>query len=386
MLMEAGAVFEARDAHQNTPLHFAASRGDIEACQVLMEAGAAIEASNTQQDTPLHLAVRYGHIQVCRMLMEAGAVFEARDVFHCTPLHVAAASGHIEACRILMEAGASVEATDAHQCTPLHLAAHAGHDGVCKLLTFEGADLTARSSTNEIPADVAQDSGHAALAAHLRNSNGAHCLRCTGPSLEPRLLWNDTNLQQQDTMLNEMQGQWLARVVEGCAHARVGLTLRGAFRGGLSTRMLLHIMGYVFGGTPAHLQSCISTGRVAASAAVEGNVQVQAVADSTVPAVGRVESALHGQGQQLPKRVLARLVAELTGVLHALARAVTVTVTPVPQPVSSTATLGIETRQQLQAALVLHIVELKKEAEGGCEWLRGYCDFLQRRHHRLGST
>jgi hypothetical protein len=64
-------------------------------------------------------------------------------------------------------------------------------------------------------------------------------------------------------MLDEMQEQWLATVAEGCAHARVGLTLRGAFNGGLSTRMLLHVMGYVFGGTQAHLQSCISTGRMA---------------------------------------------------------------------------------------------------------------------------
>jgi hypothetical protein len=40
-------------------------------------------------------------------------------------------------------------------------------------------------------------------------------------------------------MLDEMQAQWLARVAEGCAHARVGLTLRGAFGGGLLTGMLV---------------------------------------------------------------------------------------------------------------------------------------------------
>jgi ankyrin repeat protein len=142
--------------------------------------------------------------------MEAGASVDTRNAQQCTPLHLAALEGHIEACQVLMEAGAVVDARSAKQFTPLHLAAMFGHDGVCKLLTFEGADLTARSSVNEIPADVAQDNGYDSLAAHLRNSNGAHCLRCTGPSLEPMLLWNDTTLQQQDTMLDEMQAQWLA--------------------------------------------------------------------------------------------------------------------------------------------------------------------------------
>jgi hypothetical protein len=84
-----------------------------------------------------------------------------------------------------------------------------GHDSTSMLLVFEGADLTARDSINHTPADIAQSKGHAALAAHLRSTNGgSHCLRCMGPSLERRLLWNDTNRQQQETMLDEMQAQW----------------------------------------------------------------------------------------------------------------------------------------------------------------------------------
>jgi hypothetical protein len=120
-------------------------------------------------------------------------------------------------------------------------------------------------------------------------------------------------------MLDEMQAQWLASVAEGCAHARIGLTLRGAFRGGLSTCMLLHVMGYVFGGTLAHLQSSISTGQVAAvSHALDD--------DSSVV-----------QEQQLPKLAL---------VSHALALAAT----PTLQPVGSSATtvLSDKARRKLQ--------------------------------------
>ena len=81
------------------------------------------------------------------------------------------------------------------------------------------------------------------------------------------------------------------------------------------------------------------------------------------------ESAQHDQEQLPPKLAL---------VSHALALAAT----PAPQPVGSgsTSAMGVEARQRLQAALARLAAE---SAEGGCEWLQAYCDFLQRRH-RLG--
>jgi hypothetical protein len=301
---------------------------------------------------------------------------------------MAAEMGHVEVCRILMKARAAVDARGAQQRTPLHLAAMKGHDSTSMLLVFEGADLTARTSANHTPAGLALRQGHAALAAHLRSTNGAHCLRCTGPSLERRLLWNDTNQQQQETMLDEMQAQWFARVAEGCAHARVGLTLRGAFGGGLSTRMLLHVMGYVFGGTLAHLQSSISTGRVAvarglvtqtaaASTVVDG-ATVAAEAAGAVPAAKRAEVGGTGRGgpmQEPAQHEQEQRSPKLALVSHALALAAT----PAPQPAGSGSTdvIGAEARQHLQAALACLAAEA---AEGGCEWLQAYCDFLQQRH------
>jgi ankyrin repeat protein len=378
VLMEAGATIEARNGQQHTPLHAAAQEGHIQVCRILIEAGAAVEARNKYQSTPLHRAAISGHDHLCRMLIEAGATLDARNGQQHTPLHVAALKGHAEACRVLMKAGAAVDArtdiqnTPLHlaasggytevcriltvakaavdarnggQCTPLHLAALQGHNGTCTLLTYKGADLATRASTNRTPAQIAQHKGHAALAAHLRNSNGAHCLRCTGPSLEPRLLWNDTPQPQQDAMLDEMQAQWLARVVEGCAHARVGLTLRGAFGGGLSTGMLVHVMGYVFGGTQSHLKSCISTGRVAAvtrlpkpmaklvakiAAAVDVEGAVSAQSDGAVPAAKRAKVGGTGGGgpmQELAQRNLEQMPPKLALVSHALALATT----PPPQ-------------------------------------------------------
>jgi hypothetical protein len=430
--MEAEAEIEAMDDNQCTPLHSAAFNGHVEVCRVLTEARAAIDARNCEQKAPLYLAAQEGHAEVCRVLTEAGATIDIRDQHQCTPLHAAAANGHVKACDALMKAGAALEARDgkhatplhhaaqegqvevcrmlteagaavdarpvAGEITPLHLAAMFGHESTCILLAFKGADLTSRGSGHRYR--CAELAGHTALAAHLRNGNGAHCLRCTGPSLEPRLLWNDTPQQQQDAMLDEMQVQWLAKVAEGCAQARVGLTLRGAFGGGLSTSILLHVIGYVFGGTQAHLQSCISTGRVAAArglakhtvatvaaAVVNGTLAVTVVAaemvlSSAVPTVVKVKAGGTGRGglkhdstqhdqeqEMLPPR--------LALVSHALALAAT----PAHQPVisSSTTVLGAGSKLQLQAVLA-RLVAAAEAAEGGCDCLHGYCDFLQRRH------
>jgi hypothetical protein len=349
LLVEAGADKDNATTIGWTPLSVACEEGHIEVVGLLVEAGADKERARTDGSTPLLIACEKSHIEVARLLVEAGADKEKASIDGRSPLLIASRHGHIEIVQLLLGAGADKDAASTDGCTPLHLAALHGHDALCMLLTFEGADLTARTSRNQSPgdmspADAAQFRGHVSLAAHLRSSNGVHCLRCTGPSLERRLLWNDTNKQQQDTMLDGMQAQWLARVAEGCAHARVGLALRGVFGGALSTCMLVHIMGYVFGGTQAHLQSCISTGRMTAAAAVEKQ--------ALPPRLGLMSYALALQVERFLEQVTpCSMVLEKAAAkrLHA----------------------GIS---ELMAA------SDDTMEEGGCMWLHGYCDFLQQRH------
>jgi hypothetical protein len=188
-------------------------------------------------------------------------------------------------------------------------------------------------------------------------------------------------------MLDEMQAQWLARVAEGCAHARVGLTLRGAFSGGLPTDILLHVMGYGFGGTLVHLQSCISTGRVAAAgglatqttaataAVVVDGTTVAAEVEGVVPALKRTKVGDTGRGGQMQESAQhdqGRLPPKLALVSHALALAAT----PRPQPVVSSSTGGMsaEARQHLQAALARLAAEAaERGAASGCRRTATFC-------------
>jgi ankyrin repeat protein len=430
LLVEAGADKEQPLTNGCTPLYTACFNGHIQVVQLLVEAGANKEQPLTNGFTPLYTACFNGHIQAVRLLVEAGADKDKAGTNGFTPLHAACLllNGHIEVVRLLVEAGTAKDKAGTNGHTPLHCAAFHGHDAICMLLAFEGADLTARTLQNQTPADNAQINGHASLAAHLRCSgwqhrclslqlnNGVRCLRCTGPSLERRLIWYDTNQQQQETMLDEMQAQWLARVAEGCAHARVGLTLRGAFNGGLSTCMLLHVMGYVFGGTQVHLQSCISTGR---SVSMLFNIGERCSAKcatghwiSNIPAAVDVHgvvvaAAAAGSGRGGSMQELAREQLPLPPKLALVSYALALAATPKPQPIprAGPPVLGDEARQKLQTVLrhaatrscewlygppVLHPVlgeearqQLQtalRQGSSSCEWLHAYCDFLQRRY------
>jgi len=61
------------DTLGNTPLHWAASGGHAQACQLLLEQGADVNALNQFGDTPLHRAAWKNHIKTCELLLQHGA-------------------------------------------------------------------------------------------------------------------------------------------------------------------------------------------------------------------------------------------------------------------------------------------------------------------------
>jgi uncharacterized protein len=61
-LLFAGADIDARGAHNITPLHLAASRGDEDLCDLLIHRGAEIHARMEDGTTPAMLATARGHL------------------------------------------------------------------------------------------------------------------------------------------------------------------------------------------------------------------------------------------------------------------------------------------------------------------------------------
>jgi hypothetical protein len=84
------------DSFGNTPLHYAASQGNLILAQALVSVGGinadrGINFTNNKGQIPLHAAAENGHSEVLWLLMASGADVNRRDIAGNAPIHFAAA-------------------------------------------------------------------------------------------------------------------------------------------------------------------------------------------------------------------------------------------------------------------------------------------------------
>ncbi|XP_011696912.1 PREDICTED: transient receptor potential channel pyrexia-like [Wasmannia auropunctata] len=133
---------------RSTPLHLAAEEGSVECTRLLLNAGAAWESKNSRGQTAMHLAALAQSAETLDALIKAGAKVNEEDDDGRTPLHAAVAkalrSG--ELVKTLIQAGASVNKADNFGYTPLHIAALNENSPTVMMLVSKGADVTARTN------------------------------------------------------------------------------------------------------------------------------------------------------------------------------------------------------------------------------------------------
>lgn len=112
---------------------------------VVLMLTAAASVSVLAQESQLHAAARKGDIETIRALLGKGAAIDARDANGATPLLVATHSNQVDAARVLIQAGADVNAKDGIHDSPYLYAGARGHDEILKMTLAHGADL---KSTN----------------------------------------------------------------------------------------------------------------------------------------------------------------------------------------------------------------------------------------------
>jgi ankyrin repeat protein len=178
VLVAAGAVADARDAHGRTPLHVAAFAGRHAAMRALVDAGAdpnalehdrydivtiaavandvptlrvALDIGNRPGNitsrydgTALIAAAHLGHADVVRVLAAAGAPLDHVNNLHWTALTESIVLGdggprHVDTLRTLVDAGASTTLTDRSGATPLALAKARGYHAMSEILMRAGA-------------------------------------------------------------------------------------------------------------------------------------------------------------------------------------------------------------------------------------------------------
>jgi ankyrin repeat protein len=93
---------QGQDETKRTPLHWAASTGKRELCEMLLTRGANINAVEAKEKTALHLAVTHGRDDMVELLIKYGANVNARSDGKWTALHNACQQGSAKIVRTLL--------------------------------------------------------------------------------------------------------------------------------------------------------------------------------------------------------------------------------------------------------------------------------------------
>ena len=155
-----------------TPLWWAAWRGDLEAVAVLLaDPSVDVNQADTNGGTPLFMAASQGHAKVVEAFVAAPSIDSnnARAADKKTPLAIGAYKGHSEVVAALLPArGINLNIADDDESTPLSLAAGEGHIECVKLLlAASGIDINEANDDGETPLFHAARRGAVAVVAAL---------------------------------------------------------------------------------------------------------------------------------------------------------------------------------------------------------------------------
>lgn len=105
LLDEYHVKVDVTNGNEGTPLHVAASQAQPKAARMLLDRGAMVNARAKDGATPLHFACfkgrKQGHIEVARLLLQNGADVNAKMDNGATPLSVATSRGNTEILNLI---------------------------------------------------------------------------------------------------------------------------------------------------------------------------------------------------------------------------------------------------------------------------------------------
>jgi hypothetical protein len=360
LIREGANVNEATSGGGVTGLQLSSQLGHGPVVQLLLGIGADMERPDKSGYTALMLACAVGHWAVVELLVSSGASVNAVSTnasglmvparsFCWSPLFIAASRGHHDVVKALIASG-RLDRLPELLSICLIVAARGAHDRVCLQLLSIGADLYAKSvwkGVSRTAGQVAFDHTHFELAIHLDwdEEHGAmyEPLRCLGPppshgnlllrgkpSHPSTEVWKWRKERSQwltEGGIDTLQSQWLDHVMVGTMRAEVLLIMRKV---PLPTHFVEGIMAYVRGSDAVkyrELESALST---------DTRLPLDAYT-LAVEATTNFENGRRRHDENDMQETVAEGLAERLAPIKAL---------------------------------------LKQAEDGGCEWLRAYCDFL----------
>ncbi|MDQ7827276.1 MAG: ankyrin repeat domain-containing protein [Candidatus Eremiobacteraeota bacterium] len=135
----------------DTPLHYAARKGQNGMIRFLLSRGADIEATNSHMETPLCSAVSEDNLETTEILLSQGARINSVDKTHRSPLSCAVFSSGEEMITLLLNRGADAKIMDSEGDTVLHKAVLRKNVNILKLLMARGADINLKNKEGATP-------------------------------------------------------------------------------------------------------------------------------------------------------------------------------------------------------------------------------------------
>lgn len=197
-LRRRGIAVNQPDRRGNTPLHYAAIRGDAAIVRLLLHSQVDFLLHNREGYSPLALAILEGNAHVVALLLDAGFPVEGQRARGLSPLHLAAFAGHERVVTHLLLRGANPNRRDEGRGghTALHYAAQEGHWRVAKRLLESGARVNSTSG-GFTPLALAIGSGHLATVRILLAGGADPNARCppddNDTPLHMACVWNDSD-------------------------------------------------------------------------------------------------------------------------------------------------------------------------------------------------
>jgi|GEM_PF-7092303 len=122
-----------------TPLHCAASVGNVPAIHLLAKSGANLNQMARVGGTPLHIAAERGEESAVAALISLGAIVHIPDTQQNYPIHKAIHSGNLLTLMQFLGKGADLNIIDKEGNTPLQIAANEGRTYMAHILIEHGA-------------------------------------------------------------------------------------------------------------------------------------------------------------------------------------------------------------------------------------------------------
>jgi ankyrin repeat protein len=126
----------AKNAVDETPLMLAVIRGHQAAAEALLAAGAPV---NKPGWSPLHYAASTGNMDLVTLLLGKQAAVDAKSPNGTTPLMMAARHGHSETAKLLLNAGADILARNEQGMTARDFATRHERKDVAQMLAGQEA-------------------------------------------------------------------------------------------------------------------------------------------------------------------------------------------------------------------------------------------------------